>query len=128
MDNSIQGQLTKLFSENEKLREDLSVIQKNLLLDGGKNEAGLKVRYSHRDFVLRLGRHYEAIERLRDANDALGPEQKNYALSRAFLLYDKADFIDLEDEDLHAAFAAFVGLGLMSQADADAIMTPNEQA
>ncbi len=86
----------------------------------------LKKHYTHREFVLRLGPHYAAIERLRDANNALPPDQKNYDLARAFLLYDKSEFIDLEDPDLHGAFAAFVGLGLMSEAEAQEILTPNE--
>ena len=86
----------------------------------------LKTKYSHRDFILRIGEHYAAIERLKDANAALPPDQKNYELSRLFTLWDKAEDIDLEDADLHSAFGAFVSLGIMAEADANEILTPNE--
>lgn len=88
----------------------------------------MKTHYTHREFILRIGEHYASIERLKDSNAALSPDQKNYELSRLFTLWDKSKDIDLNDNDLHAAFDAFVGLGLMTSADALAVLTPNEVA
>ena len=87
-----------------------------------------KTIYSHRDFILRIGEHYSAIERLHDENAALTPDQKNYELSRLFRLWEVAEVMDLNDADMHRAFGAFVQLGIMSQAEADKIMTPDEVA
>lgn len=86
----------------------------------------LKTIYTHREFILRLGSHHAAIQRLRDENNALPPSQKNYELERLFQLWEKSQDIDLDDQDLHAAFDVFVGLDLMTRAEADTILTPNE--
>ena len=77
---------------------------------------------THREFILALGPHYAAIERLRDTNAALPPEQKNYDLVRLFALWDAASYIDLADADLAAAFEAFVGMGIMTQEAVDGIL------
>ena len=87
----------------------------------------LKTRYTHREFILRLGDEYAKIERLRDENNAKTPSKKNYDLARLFRLYDEAEFIGLEDPSLKEAMQAFVGLGLMSEPRAAEILTPNEE-
>ena len=81
-----------------------------------------KTILTHREFIILLGPHYAAIERLRDTNAALPPDQKNYDLVRLFAIWDAASYIDLADADLVAAFAAFVGLGIMTQAAVDGIL------
>lgn len=75
-----------------------------------------------REFILRLGTHYAAIQRLRDENAAMPPDEKNYDLVRLFALWDAASYIDMTDADLVSAFGAFVGLGILTQADADEIL------
>lgn len=75
-----------------------------------------------REFILRLGSDYAAIQRLRDTNAALPPDEKNYDLVRLFALWDAASFIDLTDADLVAAFGAFVGMGLITRERADEIL------
>lgn len=89
-------------------------------------EPALKTRYTHREFILRLGSHHATIHRLRDENNALPPSQKDYELERFFQLWEKSQDINLNDQDLHAAFDVFVGLDLMTRAEADIILTPNE--
>lgn len=81
-----------------------------------------KTILTHREFIILLGPHYAAIERLRDTNALLPPDQKNYDLARLFALWDAASYIDLADEDLAAAFEAFVGLGIMTQAAVDGVL------
>lgn len=81
-----------------------------------------KTILTHREFIILLGPHYAAIERLRDTNATLPPDQKNYDLARLFALWDAAAYIDLADADLAEAFAAFVGLGIMTQEDVDGIL------
>ena len=88
----------------------------------------LKTIYTHREFAVRLAHLHVPIQRLRDENDKLPPDQKNYELSRLFLLWDLSHEIDLHDPDLHAAFTAFVALGLITADDARSILTPNEEA
>lgn len=86
----------------------------------------LKTRYTHREFILRLGPEYAKIERVRDENNAKPPSKKNYDLARLFRLYDEAEFIGLDDPSLKEAMQAFVGMGLMSEERAAEILTPNE--
>lgn len=85
-----------------------------------------KTEYTHREFIIRIGDAHEAIERLRDVNAALPPETKNYQLARLFALWDKSTYLDLTDPDMAQAFGAFVALGVVTQEQADAILTPNE--
>lgn len=85
-----------------------------------------KTQYTHREFVLRLGDEYAALERLRDTNEAKTPAEKNYDLARLFRLFDLATYIDLTDESIAQAFQLFVSLDLMTQERAVEIMTPNE--
>ena len=75
-----------------------------------------------REFILRMGTHYAAIQRLRDENAALPPDEKNYDLVRMFALWDAASCIDLTDADLVSAFGAFVAMGILTQADAEEIL------
>ena len=89
-------------------------------------EPPLKTRYTHREFILRLGPEYAKIERVRDENNAKPPSKKNYDLARLFRLYDEAEWIGLDDPSLAEAMQAFVGLGLMSEERAAEILTPNE--
>lgn len=89
-------------------------------------EPPLKARYTHREFILRLGPEYAKIERVRDENNAKPPSKKNYDLARLFRLYDEAEWIGLDDPSLAEAMQAFVGLGLMSEERAAEILTPNE--
>lgn len=86
----------------------------------------LKTRYTHREFILRLGAEYTKIERVRDENNAKPPSKKNYDLARLFRLYDEAEWIGLDDPSLKEAMQAFVGMGLMSEERAAEILTPNE--
>lgn len=92
----------------------------------GPDDHMLKTEYSHREFILRLGGHHAAIQRLRDENNLLPPSEKNYELERLFQLWERSQDINLNDSDLHAAFDAFVGMGLLTRAEADNILTPNE--
>jgi hypothetical protein len=95
-------------------------------VDPGPVAPVYKTEYTHREFIIRLGLLYAPIERLKDTNAALPPETKNYELSRLFTLWEKSKDIDLLDEDLQAAFTAFVGLGMFTREEADAVMVPNE--
>lgn len=89
-------------------------------------EPVLKTRYTHREFVLRLGDDYAKLERLRDENNAKPPSEKNYDLARLFRLFDLSEWIGLDDPSLQQAMHAFVGLGLITQERAVEIMTPNQ--
>lgn len=75
-----------------------------------------------REFILLLGSNYAAIQRLRDENALLPPDQKSYDLVRLFAIWDATTYIDLSDPDLVAAFESFVGLGIITQEEADGIL------
>lgn len=88
----------------------------------------LKINYTHKQWIERLGPDFVTLQQLRDNNDLLPPSEKNYELVRAFALFDVSDFISLEDENLSSAFEAFVQLGLMTEERAQEILTPNDPA
>lgn len=88
----------------------------------------LKINYTHKQWIERLGPDFVTLQQLRDNNDLLPPSEKNYELVRAFTLFDVSDFISLEDENLSSAFEAFVQLGLMTEERAQEILTPNDPA
>ena len=84
-------------------------------------------RLSRREFIIRVGSAYTTIMRLKDTNDSLGPDEKNYELSRLFDLWDVSEYIDLADPDLIAAFSFFVESGVISQEAYNAIFDTDAQ-
>lgn len=85
------------------------------------------MRLSRREFIIRVGLAYSAIMRLKDINNSLGPDEKNYELSRLFDLWDVSEYIDLADPDLIAAFSFFVESGVISQEAYNAIFDTDAQ-
>ena len=60
-------------------------------------DEGMQAQCTHisrREFIIRVGSAYSAIMRLKDMNNSLGPDEKNYELSRLFDLWDVSEYID----------------------------------